>query len=74
MALGSFAEGTAQFEAALEIAPTHPAALLGAAESLAASAGVHAREGALGASSCPSTMLSAAEPVLLHGTHVLSFP
>ncbi len=48
MALGSFAEGTAQYEAALEIAPSHPAALLGAAESLAAAAGMHARQGALG--------------------------
>ncbi len=48
MALGSFADGAAQFEAALEIAPNHPAALLGAAESLAASAGLHARQGALG--------------------------
>ena len=60
MALGSFAESTAQFEAALEIAPTHPAALLGAAESLAASAGVHSRQGALGALMCPSIRLSAA--------------
>lgn len=50
MALGSFAEGTAQYETALEIAPSHPAALLGAAESLAAAAGMHARQGALGAS------------------------
>lgn len=49
MALGSFAEGTAQYEAALKIAPSHPAALLGAAESLAAAAGMHARQGALGA-------------------------
>ena len=49
MALGSFAEGTAQYEAALEVAPAHPAALLGAAESLAAAAGMHARQGALGA-------------------------
>lgn len=48
MALGSFAEGTAQYEAALQIAPSHPAALLGAAESLAAAAGMHARQGALG--------------------------
>lgn len=49
MALGSFAEGSAQFEAALRIAPDHPSALLGAGESLAAAAGVHARQGALGA-------------------------
>ena len=74
MALGSFAESIAQFEAALEIAPTQPAALLGAAESLAASAGMHSRQGALGALLCPSIMPSAAEPVLLHGTHVLNCP
>lgn len=49
MALGGFAEGAAQYEAALEVAPAHPAVLLGAAESLAAAAGMHARQGALGA-------------------------
>ena len=49
MALASYPEGVAQFEAALGVAPDHPAALLGAAECLAASAGLHSRLGALGA-------------------------
>ena len=50
MALGSFAEATTAFEQALGLAPGHPAALLGAAESLAAAAGLHTRQGALGES------------------------
>jgi hypothetical protein len=49
MALGGFADATAAFEAALEVAPDHPAAQLGAAEGLSAAAGAHARQGALGA-------------------------
>lgn len=48
MALGSPANAIGQYEAALSTAPAHPAALLGAAEALAASAAVHSRQGALG--------------------------
>lgn len=48
MALGSSADAIEQYEAALSTAPAHPAALLGAAEALAASAAVHSRQGAPG--------------------------
>ncbi|KAL4853629.1 Tetratricopeptide repeat protein SKI3 [Chlorella vulgaris] len=70
MALGSFAEGTSHFEAALQAAPNHPAAQLGAAESLVAAAAAHARQGALGTAA--AELARAAEHTLLcasmHGT------
>lgn len=60
MALGSFAEASAAYEAGLQVAPAHPAALLGAAEGLAAAAGVHARQGALGELLVPAWWLPCA--------------
>jgi thioredoxin-like negative regulator of GroEL len=70
MALGSFAEGTSHFEAALQAAPNHPAAQLGAAESLVAAAAAHARQGALGTAA--AELARAVEHTLLctarHGT------
>ena len=50
LALGMHAESLQDFEAALKLDPTHPAALLGAAEALAMSAAGHARLGGQGTS------------------------
>ena len=47
-ALGAHREGVADFEGALAIDPSHPAALLGAAEALAAQARLDLQRGVLG--------------------------